>query len=476
MRGCGGWCPERERDPGPRREHAPDEAEEGEERAFAPMQQCDSAAGGRRVRQPHQGIGRARLRDPGRHDGQRAQMLGVGGRRPQRGCGGGDAQAGEAPVIEELGRGHRDREPPQRAESAGQQGAEREREQPRREHGQSGRRPAGKRVGRGREQGGGRRDREPAEHTRSTWCAVARSGRRRAGRSGPGLHAVQPSRSGRGERATLGLPGGPGPPTARSRRAGCENVDMVRIDLNSDLGESFGRYSLGDDAAVLAAVSSANVACGFHAGDPLGIRATCRAAAASGVAIGAHPGYRDLAGFGRRFIAYEPEELAAEVVYQLGALRGLARSVGSDIRYVKPHGGLYHAIASREDQAGAVARAVGDFDADLPLLVPAGSVIERVARDAGLVTRTEAFADRGYRADGTLVPRGEAGALLEAGAAVAQAIRIATTGSVTAVDGTELTMAPDSICVHGDDPEAVRMAHEIRSGLERAGVEIGSFV
>lgn len=251
---------------------------------------------------------------------------------------------------------------------------------------------------------------------------------------------------------------------------------MPRIDLNSDLGESFGNYTFGDDSAVLSSVSSANVACGFHGGDPHGIRATCAAAFSAGVTIGAHPGYRDLAGFGRRFIEYEQDELADEIIYQIGAVQALARSVGSAVRYVKPHGALYHAIARLEGQAQAVVRAVRDTDPDLPLLVPPGSVIERVAGEAGVRTFTEAFADRAYAPDGSLVPRTVSGAMLSREAAIAQAVRIATTGRVTAVDGTEIEVRADSICLHGDRPAAVRLARDIRAALEGRGVEIGSFV
>lgn len=251
---------------------------------------------------------------------------------------------------------------------------------------------------------------------------------------------------------------------------------MQRIDLNSDLGESFGRYSFGDDAAILDAISSANVACGFHAGDPRGIRATCRMAHERSVVIGAHPGYRDLPGFGRRFIDYDLEDLTDEVIYQVGAVQALARSVGAEVRYVKPHGGLYNAIAVREDQARSVVRAVQQLDAELPLLVLHGSVAERVAREASLRTLSEAFADRGYAADGTLVKRGTPGAVLTPEAATQQAVSIATTGRVIAVDGTEIQVEADSICLHGDNPEAVQLARDIRAGLERAGIEIASFV
>ncbi|QBE47840.1 LamB/YcsF family protein [Leucobacter triazinivorans] len=251
---------------------------------------------------------------------------------------------------------------------------------------------------------------------------------------------------------------------------------MSAIDLNSDLGESFGGYRVGDDAAVLASVSSANVACGFHAGDPLGIRATCRAAVAAGVAIGAHPGYRDLAGFGRRFIDVDPHELTDEVIYQIGALQALARSVGGEVRYVKPHGGLYNAIAVHEGQALAVVRAIREVDERLPLMVLPGSVVERVARDAGLRVVAEAFADRGYLPDGTLVKRGTPGALLDGDAAIAQALRFARGESATAVDGSLLRLTAESICLHGDNREAVRLARRIRGELEHQGVEIRSFV
>ncbi|MEJ6489511.1 LamB/YcsF family protein [Leucobacter sp. USCH14] len=251
---------------------------------------------------------------------------------------------------------------------------------------------------------------------------------------------------------------------------------MLRIDLNCDLGESFGTYVFGDDAAVLSSVSSANIACGFHAGDPRGIRETCAAAARAGAAIGAHPGYRDLAGFGRRFIEYDPGELTDELIYQIGAVQALARSVGSAVRYVKPHGALYNAIVRHEPQAEAVARAVREIGDGLPMLVPPGSVIERVARDAGMPTYAEAFADRAYTPDGALAPRTSPGAVLTADAAIDQAVRIATTGRVVAVDGSEIAVQADSICLHGDRPEAVGLSREIRAALEDRGIEIASFV
>ncbi|WP_449279663.1 LamB/YcsF family protein [Leucobacter sp. GX0328] len=248
--------------------------------------------------------------------------------------------------------------------------------------------------------------------------------------------------------------------------------NVATIDLNADLGESFGHYSVGDDAAVLEAVSSANIACGFHAGDPHGIRTVCRLAAGRGVSIGAHPGYRDLVGFGRRRIEYDLHELTDEVIYQVAALQGIAASVGDRVRYVKPHGALYNAIAVREDEARAVVRAIMELDDGLPLMVLHGSVAERVARASGLRTVSEAFADRGYTAHGTLAPRGAPGAILPADAAIAQAVRIAIEGRIAAIDGTEIEVAADSICLHGDNPQAVQLAHRIRAGIEAAGVRI----
>jgi UPF0271 protein len=250
----------------------------------------------------------------------------------------------------------------------------------------------------------------------------------------------------------------------------------MRVDLNSDVGESFGRWRLGDDAAVLDLVTSANVACGFHAGDPSTLRHTCELAAERGVVVGAQVGYRDLAGFGRRFLDVEPAELADEVVYQVGALDALARVSGLRVRYVKPHGALYNAVVHHEAQAAAVVAAVRSYDDTLPLVGLPGSVLLRAAGSAGLRTVREAFADRGYAADGTLVPRREAGAVLDDPAAVARrVVTIVTEGKVEAVDGTWVPVACDSVCVHGDSPGAVAMAREVRAALLAAGVELRPF-
>ncbi|UBH25443.1 LamB/YcsF family protein [Micrococcus porci] len=249
-----------------------------------------------------------------------------------------------------------------------------------------------------------------------------------------------------------------------------------QIDLNSDVGESFGSWTMGDDAAIMPSVSSANVACGFHAGDPSGIAATCRAAVAAGVTIGAHVGYRDLAGFGRRFLDCSPTELADDVLYQIGALEALAGAAGATVRYVKPHGALYNTIVHHEEHAQAVVDGVAAFGADLPLLLLPGSVALEKAEKAGLRGVAEAFADRGYTPQGTLVSRREPGAVLhDEDEVAARMVRLATEGVVTAVDGSDVRVAAESICVHGDTPGAVSMAAAVRRALEDAGVTIASF-
>ena len=248
------------------------------------------------------------------------------------------------------------------------------------------------------------------------------------------------------------------------------------MDLNSDVGESFGNWTFGDDASIIGSVSSANVACGFHAGDPAGIRATCSAAATAGVTVGAHPGYRDLAGFGRRFMDVDPGELTDDVIYQIGALQALARAAGTSVQYVKPHGALYNTIAVHERQARAVVRAVREVDDALPLLVLPGSVIETEARSAGLRTVAEAFADRAYQPDGALVSRREPGSVLHAEAEVVEhVLRMATDGEVVAIDGSRIRISPESICVHGDTPGAVAMAAAVRRALVSAGVDVRAF-
>lgn len=251
---------------------------------------------------------------------------------------------------------------------------------------------------------------------------------------------------------------------------------MTVIDLNSDVGESFGNWSMGDDTAIFRSVSSANVACGFHAGDPSVMAQTCRDAVHAGVTVGAHVAYRDLAGFGRRFLDCSPQELADDVLYQMGALEAMARAAGTEIKYVKPHGALYNTIVHHEVHAQAVVDAVKAFGGDLPLLLLPGSVALKKAEQAGLRAVSEAFADRGYTPEGTLVSRREKGAVLHDSAEVTERmIRLAEDGTLTAVDGSTVRIQADSICVHGDTPGSAAMAADVRAGLERAGVEIRSF-
>ena len=243
------------------------------------------------------------------------------------------------------------------------------------------------------------------------------------------------------------------------------------VDLNADLGEGFGVWRLGDDDALLGLVTSANVACGFHAGDPSTMRRVCTGAVAAGVAIGAQVSYRDLAGFGRRFVDVAPAELADDVLYQLAALDGVARACGGRVAYVKPHGALYNATVHHEAQAAAVVAAVRDLDPALPVLGLPGSALLRAATGAGLRAVGEGFADRGYTPGGTLVPRGEPGDLVQDPATVAaRAVRMARDGVVAAVDGTEVPVAVESVCVHGDTPGAVALAGAVRTALAGAGL------
>ncbi len=251
---------------------------------------------------------------------------------------------------------------------------------------------------------------------------------------------------------------------------------MAYIDLNADLGEGFGVWQLGDDDAMLGIVSSANVACGFHAGDPAALLRVCRSAAERGVRIGAQVSYRDLAGFGRRFIDVAAEDLLADVVYQIGALQAIARAAGSAVCYVKPHGALYNTIVTNREQAAAVAAAVHLVDPGLPVLGMAGSVFFDEAAGLGLRMVSEAFADRAYRPDGQLVSRREPGAVLHDPAEIAhRVVTMVTSGQVTAVDGTQLAIAVESVCVHGDSPGAVQIAGAVRDQLKAAGTEIKAF-
>lgn len=251
---------------------------------------------------------------------------------------------------------------------------------------------------------------------------------------------------------------------------------MATIDLNSDLGENTPDRIVSDDAAMLEIVTSANVSCGFHAGSPEGIRETLAAAVRRGVAIGAHPGYRDYENFGRIAVDIDSATLQAHVEYQLGALIGLASAVGGTVAYVKPHGALYNTIARDERQSAAVVAAVCAVDPNLVLLGLAGGVVLDVAAKAGLAVAAEAFADRAYRPDGTLVSRAEDGAVMHDPAVVAERmVRLADEGVIRAIDGTDVRVDAQSICVHGDSAGSVAMAAETKRMLQQAGITIAPF-
>jgi UPF0271 protein len=250
----------------------------------------------------------------------------------------------------------------------------------------------------------------------------------------------------------------------------------MRIDLNCDMGESFGRYTLGDDAAMLDVVTSANVACGLHAGDPSAMQATVALASQKGVAVGAHPGYPDLQGFGRRMMALTPAEIETTVLYQIGALAGFARAAGVPLVHVKPHGALYNVAARDVAVAEAIVRAVATFDPHLIVVTLPGSVLACAAQTAGLRVACEGFADRAYREDGSLVPRSESGAVIHDPAlATARAIRMAMSGEVEAITGRIVPLHIDTLCIHGDTPGAVVIAATLRAALEAEGVVVASF-
>ncbi|HWE44192.1 MAG TPA: 5-oxoprolinase subunit PxpA [Gemmatimonadaceae bacterium] len=250
---------------------------------------------------------------------------------------------------------------------------------------------------------------------------------------------------------------------------------MPSVDLNCDIGESFGAWRLGADAEVLSHVTSANIACGFHAGDPATMRKTVDLAAERGVAIGAHPGLPDLGGFGRRVIEVTPDEAYEMVVYQVGALAAFTAARGARLAHVKPHGALYNMAATRAPLADAIARAVRDVDPALTLFGLAGSSLVAAARAAGIVAVEEVFADRRYAASGTLVSRGERGAVIDDTAvAVRQAVRMVREGMVTAVDGSEVRVHADTICIHGDTAGAAAHARALRAALSDAGIDVAA--
>ncbi len=248
------------------------------------------------------------------------------------------------------------------------------------------------------------------------------------------------------------------------------------IDLNADLGEGFGRWTLGPDEALLESITSANVACGFHAGDPSILRRVCRQAAERGVAVGAQVSYRDLAGFGRREMSVPAGELSDEILYQLAALDGICRVEGTKVSYVKPHGALYNRCFRDREQAAAVAQAVADYNAALTVLGQDGSALLEAATAAGLPTAHEAFADRAYAADGSLVPRSQTGAVIhELDRVASRVVTLATAGTVTTTDGSEVSLAVDSVCLHSDTPGAEDLAGAIRRALAEAGVTVAPF-
>lgn len=250
---------------------------------------------------------------------------------------------------------------------------------------------------------------------------------------------------------------------------------MYKVDLNSDLGESFGAWKMGMDADVLTFVSSANVGCGFHAGDPMVMRKTVAEAKKAGVAVGAHPGYPDLNGFGRRVMACSPDEIYTDVLYQIGALRAFCEAAGMKLQHVKPHGAMYNSAAKKIEEARAIAQAVKDAGGNLILMGLAGSKFDEAAAELGIPYAAEAFADRGYMNDGTLVPRKMEGAFVKDTEVAAQrVIRMVKEGVVEAIDGTIVQLKPQSICLHGDSPTAVQMARTLRTRLEEAGIEIAN--
>ncbi|MDE3154889.1 MAG: LamB/YcsF family protein [Acidobacteriota bacterium] len=249
----------------------------------------------------------------------------------------------------------------------------------------------------------------------------------------------------------------------------------MRIDINSDMGESFGVYTLGNDAALMASITSANVACGFHAGDPSVMRRTVRLAREAGVSVGAHPGFPDLVGFGRRDLHVTPQEAEDFILYQIGAMAAACAAEGMRLQHVKPHGALFNMAVRDAALAGAIARAVAAFDRSLILFGLPGSQILEAGRREGLRVASEVFADRAYEPDGSLASRRTPGAVIhDPQAVVARAVRMVTEGMVVATDGSIVRLAADTICVHGDTPGSDELAARLRDGLQKAGVHVKS--
>jgi 5-oxoprolinase (ATP-hydrolysing) subunit A len=247
----------------------------------------------------------------------------------------------------------------------------------------------------------------------------------------------------------------------------------MRIDINADMGESFGAYTIGHDAGLMKSITSANIAAGFHGGDPSVLRETIRLAKSHGVAVGAHPGFPDLVGFGRRELNVTPKEAEDFVLYQIAAVAGIARAEGVTLQHVKPHGALFNMAVRNAELSAAIARAVAAFDRALILFGLPGSEILSAGRAAGLQVASEVFADRAYESDGSLASRRKPGSVIhDADAVVARAVRMVTERTVVAIDGTPVSLEADTICVHGDTPGADRLAARIRAGLEQAGVVV----
>ncbi|NLE77438.1 MAG: LamB/YcsF family protein [Chloroflexi bacterium] len=247
----------------------------------------------------------------------------------------------------------------------------------------------------------------------------------------------------------------------------------MQVDLNSDMGESFGRYRLGDDEALMPWITSANIACGYHAGDPLVMRRTVALAVRYGVGIGAHPGFPDLVGFGRRQMQVTAEEVESDLLYQMGALAAFARAAGAKLAHVKAHGALYNMAETDPAVAKAILQAIERFDGNLIAVCPAGSAMAQMAAERGLHVAREGFADRAYNADGTLRSRRLDGAMIDdPQTAAAQAVRMAQDGAVVAFTGETIPLQVDTICLHGDAPGAVQAARAVRTALEAAGIAV----
>ena len=250
---------------------------------------------------------------------------------------------------------------------------------------------------------------------------------------------------------------------------------MLKVDLNSDLGEGFGNYEIGSDEEIISNISSANIACGWHAGDSLIMEKTVKLAKNEGVAVGAHPGYLDMAGFGRRNLLVSAEELKTYVKYQLGALMAFAKSHGIEVEHVKPHGAMYNMAAKNYELAEAIAAAVYEVDRDIILLGLANSELIKAGEKIGLKVANEVFADRAYMPDGTLVPRSKDGAVIhDTETALKRVMKMVKEGRVETVDGTEIPIKADSICVHGDNPQSLEFVKNIRKALENDNIEIVS--